>query len=109
MCIYMYSIDVCISDQLPEVELISLLEENLPQYRLRADTITDFTNYQHQDWGVQQPALIQAHDLQLSNEQIEEVFKYFSKRHTILYVLIQFRSIDSRTVMTIESNKIPTA
>lgn len=70
--------DVCISDQLPEVELISLVGETLPKYKLRADTLTDFSAYNHQDWGVQQP-LIYAQDLQLSTEQIEEVFKYFSK------------------------------
>lgn len=70
-------IDVCISEQLPEVELISLIGETLPRYKLRADTITDFTTYQHEDWGIKQPPLIYAQDLQLSNEQIQEVFKYF--------------------------------
>ena len=68
---------MCTSDQLPEVELISLVGETLPKYKLRADTITDFTAYQHQDWGIQQPPLVYAQDLQLSNEQIQEVFRYF--------------------------------
>lgn len=70
---------MCISEQLPEVELISLVEESLPRYRLRADTITDFTDYKHQDWGVKQPPLIRAQDLQLTHLQIQEVFKYFCK------------------------------
>lgn len=70
---------MCISDQLPEVELISLVGETLPRYKLRADTITDFTDYHHQDWGIQQPSPASAHDLQLSNDQIREVFKYFRK------------------------------
>lgn len=74
-----YVSDVCISENLPEVELVSLVSESLPKYKLRADTITDFTNYQNQDWGIKQPPLVPAHSLQLSNEQIEEVFKYFSK------------------------------
>lgn len=71
--------DVCTSDQLPEIELVSILTESLPSYKLRANTITDFSSYNTQDWGVAQPPLIQAQDLQLSLEQISEVFKYFCK------------------------------
>jgi len=70
--------DVCIGEDLPEVELVSLLTESLPNYRLRADTVTDFTIYRHQDWGINTP-LVKASDLQLSNAQIDELFKYFSK------------------------------
>lgn len=67
------------SEDLPEIELISLVSDSLPQYKLRADTVTDFTNYRHKDWGINQPPLVTAQELQLSNEQITEVFKYFSK------------------------------
>ncbi|PSN46692.1 hypothetical protein C0J52_06370 [Blattella germanica] len=35
--------DVCSGGELPEVEIISLLEEQIPRYRLRADTLTQFT------------------------------------------------------------------
>jgi hypothetical protein len=34
---------VCSGGELPEVEIISLLEEQIPRYRLRADTLTQFT------------------------------------------------------------------
>jgi len=36
-------LEICSNDELPEVELISLLEETIPQYKLRADTLTQFT------------------------------------------------------------------
>jgi hypothetical protein len=36
-------LDVCSGGELPEVEIISLLEEQIPRYRLRADTLTQFT------------------------------------------------------------------
>lgn len=35
-------IEVCSGGELPEVEIISLLEEQIPRYRLRADTLTQF-------------------------------------------------------------------
>lgn len=34
---------MCSGGNLPEVEIISLLEEQIPQYTLRADTLTQFT------------------------------------------------------------------
>lgn len=34
--------EVCSGEELPEVEIISLLEEQIPRYRLRADTLTQF-------------------------------------------------------------------
>ncbi|OAD56675.1 Trafficking kinesin-binding protein 1 [Eufriesea mexicana] len=34
--------EVCSGADLPEVEIISLLEEQMPRYRLRADTLTQF-------------------------------------------------------------------
>lgn len=70
---------MCISEDLPEIELVSLVSESLPQYKLRADTVTDFTLYRHQDWGIKSPPLVTAQELQLSNEQITEVLKYFGK------------------------------
>ena len=35
-------LEVCSGGELPEVEIISLLEEQIPRYRLRADTLTQF-------------------------------------------------------------------
>lgn len=74
---------MCIGEDLPEIELVSLVSESLPQYKLRADTVTDFTNYSHEDWGIKQPPLVAAQDLPLSNAQISEVLKYFRKFYTV--------------------------
>ncbi|NXL37256.1 TRAK2 protein, partial [Glaucidium brasilianum] len=49
----MYSLsDVCSSEDLPEVELVSMLEEQLPDYKLRVDSLY---LYENQDW-IQSPA-----------------------------------------------------
>lgn len=34
--------ELCSSESIPEVEIISLLEEQIPRYKLRADTLTQF-------------------------------------------------------------------
>ncbi|RZF48292.1 hypothetical protein LSTR_LSTR014498 [Laodelphax striatellus] len=39
--------DLCGGGELPEVEIISLLEEQIPQYKLRADTLTQFIGLVH--------------------------------------------------------------
>ncbi|NXW64467.1 TRAK2 protein, partial [Eurystomus gularis] len=44
--------DVCSSEDLPEVELVSMLEEQLPDYRLRVDSLY---LYENQAW-IQSPA-----------------------------------------------------
>uniref|UniRef100_A0A673YYW0 Trafficking kinesin protein 1 n=1 Tax=Salmo trutta TaxID=8032 RepID=A0A673YYW0_SALTR len=64
---------VCNSTDLPEVEIISLLEEQLPHYKLRADTIY---GYDHDDW-LHTPLLSPDTNLDLTVEQIEETLKYF--------------------------------
>lgn len=40
--------DLCSSEHLPEVEIFSLLEEQIPKYKLRADTLTQFAGYQNE-------------------------------------------------------------
>uniref|UniRef100_A0A8C9PBF5 Trafficking kinesin protein 1 n=1 Tax=Spermophilus dauricus TaxID=99837 RepID=A0A8C9PBF5_SPEDA len=67
------SCDVCNSTDLPEVEIISLLEEQLPHYKLRADTIY---GYDHDDW-LHTPLLSPDANIDLTTEQIEETLKYF--------------------------------
>uniref|UniRef100_A0A8K9V6X8 Trafficking kinesin protein 1 n=1 Tax=Oncorhynchus mykiss TaxID=8022 RepID=A0A8K9V6X8_ONCMY len=67
------SYHVCNSTDLPEVEIISLLEEQLPHYKLRADTIY---GYDHDDW-LHTPLLSPDTNLDLTVEQIEETLKYF--------------------------------
>ncbi|NXA41029.1 TRAK2 protein, partial [Eudromia elegans] len=39
--------DVCSNEDLPEVELVSMLEEQLPEYKLHVDSLY---LYEHQDW-----------------------------------------------------------
>jgi len=67
--------DVCNSTNLPEVEIISLLEEQLPHYKLRADTIY---GYDHDDW-LHTPLISPDANIDLTTEQIEETLKYFRK------------------------------
>ncbi|XP_062926146.1 trafficking kinesin-binding protein 1 isoform X5 [Mobula hypostoma] len=64
--------DVCNSTNLPEVEIISLLEEQLPHYKLRADTIY---GYDYDDW-LHTPLISPDVNIDLTNEQIEETLKY---------------------------------
>uniref|UniRef100_A0A0D9RW67 Trafficking kinesin protein 1 n=1 Tax=Chlorocebus sabaeus TaxID=60711 RepID=A0A0D9RW67_CHLSB len=64
---------VCNSTDLPEVEIISLLEEQLPHYKLRADTIY---GYDHDDW-LHTPLISPDANIDLTTEQIEETLKYF--------------------------------
>ncbi|XP_009682542.1 trafficking kinesin-binding protein 2 isoform X2 [Struthio camelus] len=40
--------DVCSSEDIPEVELVSMLEEQLPEYKLRVDSLY---LYENQDWS----------------------------------------------------------
>ncbi|XP_032414289.1 trafficking kinesin-binding protein 1 isoform X2 [Xiphophorus hellerii] len=65
--------NVCNSADLPELEIVSLLEEQLPVYKLRADTIF---GYDQDDW-LHTPLVDPDSSLDLTNEQIEETFKYF--------------------------------
>ncbi|XP_050088084.1 trafficking kinesin-binding protein milt isoform X2 [Anopheles aquasalis] len=70
--------EVCSSENLPEVEIFSLLEEQIPRYKIRADTTTTFGGYENQDWFVQYPALpIPTEGLGLTVEQTREVLNYF--------------------------------
>ncbi|KAK0174722.1 hypothetical protein PV327_010459 [Microctonus hyperodae] len=70
--------EVCSGGELPEVEIISLLEEQIPRYRLRADTLTQFQGYENADWFVPSPALRPEDvDLKLSPDQIRETLNYF--------------------------------
>uniref|UniRef100_A0A674IN28 Trafficking kinesin protein 1 n=1 Tax=Terrapene triunguis TaxID=2587831 RepID=A0A674IN28_9SAUR len=57
----------------PEVEIISLLGEQLPHYTLRADTLF---GYEHDDW-LHTPLLPPEAPTPLTPQQIEETLKYF--------------------------------
>ncbi|KAK3908446.1 Trafficking kinesin-binding protein 1 [Frankliniella fusca] len=71
-----HPVDVCSSEELPEVEIISLLHEQIPRYRLRADTLTQFTGYENQDWYIPSPALKPV-ETALTPDQIRETLNYF--------------------------------
>lgn len=69
--------DLCNSCDSTEVELVSLIEEKIPRYRLRADTLTQFSGYENEDWFIQTPVLPVDEDLDLSPDVIEETLRYF--------------------------------
>lgn len=70
--------EVCNSEEVPEVEIVSLLQEHIPKYRLRADSLTQFGGYENQDWFIPSPALpLSSEDLALTPDQIRETLNYF--------------------------------
>ncbi|XP_054657014.1 uncharacterized protein LOC129195200 [Grus americana] len=64
--------DLCSGD-VPEVEIISLLGEQLPRYTLRADTVF---GYDHNDWLRVSPSPPEPAS-PLTPQQIEETLQYF--------------------------------
>lgn len=66
---------MCNSIELPEVEIISLLEEKLPVYKLRADSVY---GYEHDDW-LHTPLISPDTHIDLTAEQVEETLNYFCK------------------------------
>ncbi|CAH0393996.1 unnamed protein product [Bemisia tabaci] len=68
--------DVCSGGDLPEVEIVSLLQESIPRYTLRADSLVEFSGYENQDWFIPTPAL-KLENAQLSPDQIRETLNYF--------------------------------
>lgn len=76
--IILFSTDVYHSQEVPEVELVNLLEDQLPQYKLRVDSLY---LYDHQDW-IQHSPPHQSNGLgSLSPVLAEETFRYMSKSH----------------------------
>ncbi|XP_037711926.1 trafficking kinesin-binding protein milt isoform X3 [Drosophila subpulchrella] len=70
--------ELCSSENLPEVEIFSLLEEQIPKYKVRNDFLTNFSGYANEDWFVPAPALpIPPEGLGLSKEQTRECLNYF--------------------------------
>nr|XP_033800469.1 trafficking kinesin-binding protein 2 isoform X2 [Geotrypetes seraphini] len=63
---------VCSSEDVPEVELVSLLEDQLPQYKLRVDSLY---LYDDQDW-IESPASQKNAATSLSPILAEETFRY---------------------------------
>ncbi|XP_017151168.1 trafficking kinesin-binding protein milt isoform X3 [Drosophila miranda] len=70
--------ELCSSENLPEVEIFSLLEEQIPKYKVRNDFLTNFSGYANEDWFVPAPALpIPAEGLGLTKDQTRECLNYF--------------------------------
>lgn len=81
---YLHLSDLCSSENLPEVEIFSLLEEQIPKYKIRNDFLTDFAGYANEDWFVPAPALpIPVEGLGLTKEQTRECLNYFRKFHFV--------------------------
>ena len=78
--------DLCNDADPDEVEILSLIQEQIPRYRLRADSISDFGGYSHQDW-IQTPLINLDADLDLTDLQIAESLKYFSECFTVVCYL----------------------
>jgi len=77
-------------DTLPEVDLVSLVQEQLPRYSLRADALTNFAGYSNADWTIQTPCLKLADDFSFSAEFIKETLKYFGKRDLLVNLHTNF-------------------
>ncbi|OWR43168.1 hypothetical protein KGM_205045 [Danaus plexippus plexippus] len=84
--LFSWNNELCNSEEVPEVEIISLLQEHIPKYRLRADSLTQFGGYENQDWFIPSPALpVSQEDLALTPDQIRETLNYFQEYSFILY------------------------
>lgn len=71
------------------MEIFSLLEEQIPKYKVRSDFLTDFAGYSNQDWYVPAPALqIPPDGLGLTKEQTRETLNYFRKFLSNLFKLL---------------------
>ena len=81
----MFFIDICISDNIAEVDLFSIINDNLPLYKLRADTLFTHNN---SDW-VEAPLYVDEDSIgELTNEQIKHTLDYFSKFLLLLLLII---------------------
>ncbi|KAH8333622.1 hypothetical protein KR059_001254 [Drosophila kikkawai] len=81
--------ELCSSENLPEVEIFSLLEEQIPKYKVRNDFLTNFSGYANEDWFVPAPALpIPSEGLGLTKEQTRECLNYF--REFAMFILRNF-------------------
>nr|XP_009938110.1 PREDICTED: trafficking kinesin-binding protein 2 [Opisthocomus hoazin] len=75
--------DTCSSEDLPEVELVSMLEEQLPDYKLRVDSLY---LYENQDW-IQSPACHGHLPDITSPAHDEEPFRYMISMFFLFLVL----------------------
>ena len=70
--------DLSTGPNLPEVEIVSLVEEAIPRYKLKQDYLAEFGGPEHGDWTVKTPVLTPAeHSVGLTPEQAEATLDYF--------------------------------
>jgi len=62
------------SANVPEVEIVSLLEESIPRYRLRQDYLTQFAGNDNEEWVIETPVLKSSANL--TPEQAEATLDY---------------------------------
>ncbi|XP_022248397.1 trafficking kinesin-binding protein 2-like, partial [Limulus polyphemus] len=68
--------DLCNDLCTPEVEIHSLMKDDVPRYKLRVDTVTEFIGYKNNDW-IQTPVLPKDTELNLNPEFLTGLFAYF--------------------------------
>ncbi|XP_010711751.1 trafficking kinesin-binding protein 2 isoform X2 [Meleagris gallopavo] len=76
--------DVCSTEDLPEVELVSMLEEQLPDYKLRVDSLY---LYENQDW-IQSPT---------HHGHLPEISSPVHDEETFRYVILGTDNVEQKT------------
>ncbi|XP_037085685.1 trafficking kinesin-binding protein milt-like [Pollicipes pollicipes] len=99
--------ELCNTENIPEVEIVSLVEEQIPRYRLRADTLTTFKGYENEDWFIPFPALKEEDkSRRLSPEQVEATLAYFVLcGHRVSQMTKAYNDIDAVTRLLEEKEK----
>lgn len=78
------SLDVCPNEDLPEVELVSMLEEQLPQYKLHVDSLYLPVN---DDWI--QSRSSHSHGPEISSPVLAEEALHYMSKYPITNISIQ--------------------
>lgn len=97
---------VLVADNNSEVELISLIEEKIPKYKLRFDTITEFTGYQHNDWLIETPLIDLDAPIDLNPLILRETLNYFIQSGERLSQMTRvYNDIDALTKLLEEKER----
>ena len=90
---------------LPEVEIVSLVEESIPRYQLKQDYLTEFGGCEHEDWVVETPALSSGPSL-LTPEQAEATLQYFvTCGHRLTQMTKTYHDVEAVTRLLEEKEK----
>ena len=89
----------------PEVEIISLVEDSIPRYQLKQDYLTQFGGSEHEDWVVQTPAISPGPSL-LTPEQAEATLQYFvTCGHRLTQMTKTYHDVEAVTRLLEEKEK----